>query len=65
MWLMNYFHQKYGDKAATEAAARIEAAVIEVLKEGKVLTQDLGGSAHTDEVGDEIARKIKTVQVSV
>ncbi|RLF10853.1 MAG: isocitrate/isopropylmalate dehydrogenase family protein, partial [Thermoprotei archaeon] len=65
MWLMKYFHQRYGDKAAAEAAARIEAAVVEVLTERKVLTYDLGGSAHTDEVGDEIAKKIKTVQVSV
>jgi isocitrate/isopropylmalate dehydrogenase len=64
MLLMDFFHQKYGDKAAAEAAARIEAAVVEVLKERKVLTYDLGGSAHTDEVGDEIARKIRTAQVS-
>ena len=34
-------------------------AIVEVLKEGKVKTYDLGGNNKTYEVGDEIARKVK------
>jgi len=42
----------------TEAARLIQQAVIEVLKEGKVRTYDLGGKSTTQEVGEEIASKI-------
>ncbi len=38
-----------------EEASRIEAAVRHILKEGKVLTPDLGGSSSTSDVGDVIA----------
>jgi 3-isopropylmalate dehydrogenase len=41
-----------------EAAKRIEGAVLKTLSEGKVLTYDLGGTAKTSEVGDEVARHI-------
>jgi 3-isopropylmalate dehydrogenase len=41
-----------------EAAKRIEGAVLKTLSERKVLTYDLGGSAKTSEVGDEVARHI-------
>lgn len=39
------------------AARRIIKALGKVVKEGKVLTYDLGGKARTNEVGDAIARK--------
>ena len=42
-----------------EAAAKIETAVMQVLKEGKVRTKDLGGSSTTSEMGDAIASKVK------
>jgi len=42
-----------------EAAKLIEEAVIGVLSEGKVLTYDLGGSAKTSEVAEEIAKKVR------
>ena len=42
-----------------EAAAKIENAIIEVLKEGIVRTKDLGGSATTSEISDEIAKKLR------
>jgi 3-isopropylmalate dehydrogenase len=41
-----------------ETADLIENATIEVLKEGKVLTPDLGGTSRNNEVGDAIAKKI-------
>jgi isopropylmalate/isohomocitrate dehydrogenase-like protein len=42
-----------------EAAAKIENAVLEVLKEGKVRTKDLGGFSSTSEMSDAIALKVK------
>ena len=45
-----------GEKAA---AATIENAVIEVLREGKVRTADLGGSSTTSQMSEAIASKIK------
>jgi len=57
--LMDWLAEKHGDKSAKEAANRIERAVDLTLKEGKVLPSDLGGSSRTDEVGDEIAKKIQ------
>jgi isopropylmalate/isohomocitrate dehydrogenase-like protein len=44
-----------------EAAAKIEKAVMTVLREGKVRTADLGGSSTTSEMSDAIAAKIKAL----
>jgi isocitrate dehydrogenase (NAD+) len=41
-----------------ETAELIENALKEVLKEGKVVTYDLGGSAKTSEMADEIIKKL-------
>jgi 3-isopropylmalate dehydrogenase len=41
-----------------EAAKMVEDAVVKTLSDGKILTYDLGGTAKTSEVGNEIARKI-------
>ena len=38
------------------AAERVDAAVIRSLQERRVMTPDLGGSAATSQVGDEVAR---------
>ena len=38
------------------AAERLEKAIQEVIREGKVVTYDLGGSAGTKEMGEEIIR---------
>ena len=43
----------------TEAAQSIESAVETVLSEGKTRSYDLGGNSSTDEVGDEIVKKLK------
>jgi isocitrate dehydrogenase (NAD+) len=42
-----------------DAANRIEAAVLKVLKEKKSLTYDLGGSAGTSEMADAIITAMK------
>ncbi|MCM2313744.1 MAG: isocitrate/isopropylmalate dehydrogenase family protein [Thermoanaerobaculia bacterium] len=42
----------------TEKGTRVEAAVAEVIKEGKVRTYDMGGSATTIEMGKAIAAKV-------
>jgi len=42
-----------------DAAKKLENAVVEVISEKKVVTYDLGGTARTSEMADEIIRKIK------
>jgi isocitrate dehydrogenase (NAD+) len=44
------------------AAAKIENAVIAVLKEGKVRTADLDGKATTSEMADAIVAKVKSAK---
>lgn len=50
--MMDYLGEK-------KAALKIEEAVIQVLKEGKVRTKDLGGSASTSRMSEEIATKVR------
>ena len=57
--LMEWLADRHEDKSAEEAADKIERAVDSTLKEGKVPPRDLGGSSRTNEVGDEIAKKIR------
>ena len=40
------------------AAKRVRAAIEAVLREGKKLTRDLGGSAGTSEVAEAVAAKL-------
>ena len=42
-----------------EASQNIENALFEVLKEGKILTKDLGGNATTEEFKQEIIKKLE------
>jgi isocitrate/isopropylmalate dehydrogenase len=44
-----------------EAAAKIEKAVMAVLKDGRVRTADLGGSSSTSGMSEAIAAKIKAL----
>ena len=53
--LLDWLGRKHNEPKATEAAARIRAAVEKVVVEVKHLTKDLGGSASTQEMGDAIA----------
>jgi len=47
----------------SKAAKAIENAVEKVLIEGKVRSHDLGGNSSTIEVGDEVVRKLKEVNI--
>ncbi|MFA4944176.1 MAG: isocitrate/isopropylmalate dehydrogenase family protein [Lentisphaeria bacterium] len=42
-----------------EAAARIEAAVLASVSDGRCVTPDLGGTATTSQVGDDIVRRLR------
>ena len=42
-----------------KAAQAIEDAVEKVLSEGKVRSHDLGGNSSTEEVGNEVVKKLK------
>lgn len=44
-----------------ETTDRVERAVIDVLKEGKVRTYDLGGKSGTSDVGDAVAARVKEI----
>lgn len=41
-----------------KSAARIKEAVKKVLREGKIVTHDMGGSSKTTEVGDAVAKAV-------
>ena len=52
--MLEFFgHQKWAD--------RLIAIIEEMLVEKKVLTPDLGGTAKTSQVGDEVVRKLQEV----
>ena len=42
----------------SESARRIEEIIVEVIREGKTVTPDLGGTASTQEMAEYIASKI-------
>jgi len=56
--LYEWLGHKHNEPKAVEAAALIERAVEAVIKEGKVLTGDLGGKASTSQMGDAIAGRV-------
>jgi len=42
----------------TGKASRLESAIAEVIKEGKIRTYDMGGTSTTTEVAEEVVRKL-------
>jgi 3-isopropylmalate dehydrogenase len=58
--MLNWLGERNDDKAAIGAGQLIESAVAQVIKEGNMLTPDLGGKAGTKEVGDAILHAIES-----
>jgi 3-isopropylmalate dehydrogenase len=56
--LLAWLGRKRGQAKAVAAARLIETAVEKVVREGRRLTRDLGGSASTQEMGDAIASAV-------
>ena len=56
--LLDWLGRRKRDKALRQAAAVVERAVETVLKTGKTLTYDLGGTAKCSEVGTAIATAV-------
>lgn len=56
--LLDWLGRRHQMPAACEASRRIEAAVRDVLDDGRHLTPDLGGGCRTAEMGDAIASAI-------
>jgi len=56
--LMAWLGRKHSEPKAVEAARLMQAAIDNVIDEGKQLTADLGGKASTKEMGDAIAAAV-------
>ena len=56
--LLAWLGRKHNDAKATDAAARIDAAVTDVIAKAKDITGDLGGKASTAQMGDAIAASV-------
>ena len=56
--LLAWLGRKHREPTACAAAGRIEAAVKQVIAQGKYLTRDLGGNASTTEMGDAVAAAV-------
>ena len=56
--MLDWLGDRKGVPALRDAAAAVESAVARVLKEGKHLTYDLGGSAKCSEAGDAVVRAL-------
>lgn len=48
-----------------KAAQTIEDAVEKVLSEGKLRSHDLGGNSSTEEVGNEVVKKLKEANMKL
>jgi len=59
--LFEYLAEKKGLRAYREASIGVEASVERLLKEGKTVTYDLGGSAKCSDVGSAIASRLSAL----
>ncbi|TLZ44919.1 MAG: isocitrate/isopropylmalate dehydrogenase family protein [Methanobacteriota archaeon] len=56
--MLEWLGRRKGDRSLREAAAAVEKSVETVLKAGKLVTYDLGGTARCSEVGTAIATAV-------
>jgi 3-isopropylmalate dehydrogenase len=63
--LLAWLGRKHREPTACAAAGRIEAAVKQVIAQGKRLTRDLGGNASTTEMGDAVAAAVERMVARV
>lgn len=56
--MLDWLGREHGDDRCHAAADGIDAAVADVLAEGKTTTYDLGGDARTSEVGEAVAERV-------
>ena len=59
--MLEWLGEKHNDKLLTEIGSVVTSAVSEQIKEGKMMTYDLGGSATTSDVGDDLVRRISNL----
>jgi 3-isopropylmalate dehydrogenase len=62
--MVDWLGETRSDKKLTDASGKIERAIAHHLKEGKMLTYDLGGHARCSEVGDSIAKILEEIYSS-
>jgi len=58
--MLDWLGERNDDADAIIAARRIEAAVAEILRTGKVLTPDLGGKATTEQIGAAVLKAVES-----
>ena len=63
--MFDWLGDKYKDPQCATAALLIEQAVERVLKDGQVLTPDIGGSSSTTEVAEAVAASLSQVTTTV
>lgn len=59
--MLDWLGSRYQDPAVSHARNVLEQAVAGVLAAGSVLPRDLGGDAHTHDVGQAVIREMETV----
>jgi 3-isopropylmalate dehydrogenase len=62
--MLAWLGERHGDAGALAAGRLIEAAAAELLAEGRVLPEDLGGKATTAEVGEAVAARVRVLAES-
>jgi 3-isopropylmalate dehydrogenase len=58
--MLDWLGERNDDSDAILAARRIESAVAEILRTGKVLTPDLGGKATTEQIGAAVLKAVES-----
>jgi len=57
--MLEFIAERRGDARMEKAAALVDGATAEILREGRVRTKDIGGTSSTSQVGDAISMRIE------